>query len=859
MDKKPLIVVITSLFLLASLNSITNAGEQNNNNVLKSYLFESPVISRINIDSYEYDSICMNNLPCDANPGEPLLPMKGVYLLLPPNSKVSSIVINPGERIFLGAGYLVEPAGEVFSLSDTQDAPIPIPNEKIYSSTEMFPGKLYTEVGTYHCKGYVILILILHPVQYIPAKGELYYYPDLTVNVETTNVLMDNSLYRGLRQDNNEVMAKVDNPDMLGAYSQTLHRVTYQMDYDLLIITSDALKSGFEPLKQAHDSEGIETLIYTVEDIYNNFTGIDEPDKIRNFIKYAYETYGIEYVLLGGDTEIVPARYLFGSNILGNLPSDLYYAGLDGTWNSPETPNPSDMDISVGDPGIEVTCSDDLIGPSVDYTNYIIGNSSMRFNCTNEIEHAGIDLIFNNPIDLSNENYFRFSFNLSRSDLLLNTSIGFLSFFLSKMGIVLFDSKGFVRIFMTSFYSHLGGSWESVTFYIKEKSLRGRLFNFHEVVRVGIIPYLNTSITVTENDFIRLDGIYFSDNISDLYGEKDEESDLFAEVFVGRACVDNLNDVQNFTSKTISYMNTDNDQPYLKKVLLVGEDLGAMLHGKWGGNYMDDLVGKCHRYFYTTQGFPENKFDIDKLYDRNWRLNGWPEPDIGTGGWPKQDIIDRINSDVHIIDHIGHGNNYHNMKLDEPVTMRSGIILEECHDVYNMTNDKYFFVYSQACFSGAFDNIGENDKCLPYDSIAEYLTVKTEHGAFAGIWNSRYGVGKGFSTNGPSQCYNRQFWDAVFDENITVISKANQDSKEDNAWRINLVFGIYRGLYYELNYFGDPSISFKYLDSSLVSSQSTSQSNPQSKPSVQPSSPTITQLSSLILKTKTSSSTLSTK
>jgi hypothetical protein len=92
-----------------------------------------------------------------------------------------------------------------------------------------------------------------------------------------------------------------------------------------------------------------------------------------------------------------------------------------------------------------------------------------------------------------------------------------------------------------------------------------------------------------------------------------------------------------------------------------------------------------------------------------------------------------------------------------------------------------------------------------------------------------------------------------------VISKANQDSKEDNAWRVNLVFGIHRGLYYELNYFGDPSISFKYLDSSLVSSQSIPQSNQQSQPNVQPSSPIITQLSSLILKTKTSCSTLITK
>jgi hypothetical protein len=473
----------------------------------------------------------------------------------------------------------------------------------------------------------------------------------------------------------------------------------------------------------------------------------------------------------------------------------------------------------------------------------------MRFNLTEETEDIGMTLHFNNPMDLSNENYFRLSFNLSRSNLLLNTSFNIFS----KMSMMLIDSKGFFKICMIPFYSDDSGPWESAIFHIKEWSLGIRLFNFHEVVACGIVGVLNTSITVSENDFIRLDGIYFSDKINCLYGEQDEESDLFAEVFVGRACVDNLYDVQNFTSKTISYMNTNNDQSYLKKVLLVGEYLGAVMRDKWGGNYMDELIGKCHRYFYTTQGFPENKLVIDKLYDRNWRLNGWPKPGVGIGGWPKQDLIDRINSDVHIINHLGHGNNYHNMKLDEPVKMRSGIILEECHDVYSMTNDLYFFVYSQACFSGAFDNIGVKDKRLPYDSIAEYLTVKTEHGAFAGIWNSRYGIATRLSTNGPSQCYNRQFWDAVFDENITVISKANQDSKEDNAWRINLASGIYRGLYYELNYFGDPSISFKHLDSSLVSSQSTPQTQPHSQPSVQSNTQLITQQSNLILRTTISS------
>ena len=139
----------------------------------------------------------------------------------------------------------IEPASEPVILSDTYNVQMPVLNEEIYSSTEMFPGTLYSKIGTYSCRGYTILVLKLNPVQYIPARGELFYYPDLTVNVETIAEMKDNSLFRGLRGDNNDIGKKVDNPSMGGIYMQTLESAPVYLNYDLLIITSEALKSGF--------------------------------------------------------------------------------------------------------------------------------------------------------------------------------------------------------------------------------------------------------------------------------------------------------------------------------------------------------------------------------------------------------------------------------------------------------------------------------------------------------------------------------------------------------------------------------------------------------------------------------------
>ena len=86
------------------------------------------------------------------------------------------------------------------------------------------------------------------------------------------------------------------------------------------------------------------------------------------------------------------------------------------------------------------------------------------------------------------------------------------------------------------------------------------------------------------------------------------------------------------------------------------------------------------------------------------------------------------------------------------------------------------------------------------------MTVKTNHGAFAMIANTKEGWYAIGSTDGPSHRYNREFWDAVFGEGITSIGKANQDSKEDNIYRINE--SSMRWCYYTITLFGDPSLEF---------------------------------------------------
>jgi len=256
-------------------------------------------------------------------------------------------------------------------------------------------------------------------------------------------------------------------------------------------------------------------------------------------------------------------------------------------------------------------------------------------------------------------------------------------------------------------------------------------------------------------------------------GEGGGDVDLMAEVYVGRACVDNVADVQAFVTKTISYMNSSDD-PYMTKTLLAGEYLGDYGIASYSSSYLEQLVNGSDADGYTTVGIPSSEYQVDRLYDSEFYY------------WDPSELMAKINSGVHFINHLGHASFDYNMKMYES-------------DVDDLTNTKYCFIYSQGCDSGGFDNP------YGYDCIAEEFTAKTMHGAFAGIWNARYGFFWSFSTDGDNQRLHRQFWDAVFGENKTTVGAANHDSKEDNLFILHR--SCIRWVIYETNLFGDPAVN----------------------------------------------------
>ncbi|NQT39201.1 MAG: proprotein convertase P-domain-containing protein, partial [Planctomycetes bacterium] len=266
----------------------------------------------------------------------------------------------------------------------------------------------------------------------------------------------------------------------------------------------------------------------------------------------------------------------------------------------------------------------------------------------------------------------------------------------------------------------------------------------------------------TDMYYACLDGTWNGDG-DGLWGEANDgtgggDIDLAPEVYIGRAPVSNATEAFNFVAKTVRYETTTHAN--VDTAVWLGESLDASTFGSYSGIPIRD------------QSLPDD-WNVVEMYD-------------SAGGWTAGDLLNQLNASPNIVNHLGHANETYNARLYNS-------------NVAALSNEDPFFMYSQGCMSGSLDthNI----------SIAEQYVVD-DHGAFGVVMNSRYGWYMPGTTPSASHYYANEFWDAVFNEGLTSLGQANQDSKDDNMFRVGTT-GSYRWITFETNLFGDPETAIQ--------------------------------------------------
>ena len=334
-------------------------------NITQTYHFSNPQL----IEKGQYFQLSFENTIQSAKAGEPSLPFYPIKLMLPPGEVVVSMeIIRENEQAIEGTYQLMpyQPSRPL-SLPNATEFYF---NEDVYNSEAAYPKEAGKKPGTHFMNGYGFALGAFTPVNFIPATGELSYFESVTIILHTAPQDKATSALKNL-QASPEIRIHAqqfaDNSEAISQYQITENRDAGQ--YKLLVITTDQYSGSFSELTDMYFERGIKSQVVTKESINQTETGQDLQEKIRNYIIGQYQNNGVEFVLLGGDVELIPYRGFYcyvqsgGGYEDDGIPSDLYYSALDGNWND-------DGDNKWGEPD-----EDDLL-PDVAVARFPFSNAS---------------------------------------------------------------------------------------------------------------------------------------------------------------------------------------------------------------------------------------------------------------------------------------------------------------------------------------------------------------------------------------------------------------------------------------------------------------------------------------------------
>jgi hypothetical protein len=293
----------------------------------------------------------------DAIIGYPILPVKTSKIFIPADETVVSTKIRYGTLNTIEGSYNIQYVTTPKPNTDEEPTSVEKPASEIYETNELYPSNIYNLRKPQFLNGVKVALTDLMPVLYNPVEGQLKYYNELAVTITTEKDNRPDRVmpFRNSPIDREKILNTIDNTeDFIRFYKSTDNGVLTASEESseaaatrkYVVITTAELSPAFESLtayRASSEGGGYTTYIEDIDDIAATYSGIDLAEKMRNFIKDMYTNYGTQYVVLGGDCDgppeyqVIPTRgcYAHVDNYIdANIPSDLYFGCLDGSWNS---------------------------------------------------------------------------------------------------------------------------------------------------------------------------------------------------------------------------------------------------------------------------------------------------------------------------------------------------------------------------------------------------------------------------------------------------------------------------------------------------------------------------------------------
>ncbi|MCP4606137.1 MAG: hypothetical protein GY847_37430, partial [Proteobacteria bacterium] len=308
--------------------------------------------------------------------GEPVMPIISARFIIPPESSINDVEVVregmtqiPGEFTLIHGQVHIPMSNPIESIKETHA----VPKSRIYHADSDYPADSHNSLSIQRKRGVLLGFTNINPMIYKPESGRLFYFKTITIKValkpQDTMAKRNGRIIRPRPEGLDVSALQVLNLDALNVYkekykaSERRYALSSSIvdpadSFSYVVVTSSAIINAttdytvHDLITHKNRYADITGTIVDIADVYTNYSGADNAEKLRNFIIDAYNDWGTEYVLLGGDTNYIPVRELYvqacdsGSCFTASIPSDMYYQCLDGDFNY-------DGDSKWGEPHVD--------------------------------------------------------------------------------------------------------------------------------------------------------------------------------------------------------------------------------------------------------------------------------------------------------------------------------------------------------------------------------------------------------------------------------------------------------------------------------------------------------------------------
>ncbi len=285
--------------------------------------------------------ITLSGATRDYTPGHPDLPLVAERVELPPGTRLAGVRLLETSTAPLADGVRVPSAERPRQNLDGLDRTAPDP--EIFGSAGFVPAEPVRVGAQGFQRGRTVAYVIVAPARWSPSTGalerlervrvELVLEPDAARPLERERVVPEWEPGSA-----GTTRAALPRPRTAEPFKATQLPSVQGSPVEYVIVTSDEMAPAFQRLADWKTATGVPAVVRTMSFIQQQYPrGADDAERVRAFLRDAYTRWGTKWVLLGGDTEVIPTRLGYTTYYVPGgeyIATDLYYSCLDGTWNA---------------------------------------------------------------------------------------------------------------------------------------------------------------------------------------------------------------------------------------------------------------------------------------------------------------------------------------------------------------------------------------------------------------------------------------------------------------------------------------------------------------------------------------------